>query len=152
MNLMPVLLKHDQNKPLGTMTWQDGKLLVTFKEDANVTREKFFDIFGGVGARVTEFTKQDKQNVISKAEILEFSYNPSFPSKPLVGFGWLSMEDAPQDKRILLKYEDGNVSIGRWNADEHAKLTPRPYWSNERFPCITEARKNQPISWQPLPE
>lgn len=67
---LPILLGHDTSKRIGT--FDRGQ--VTFERDIEMTRENFFLIFGGAGARIDEMeTKPDGTVIIRKAQVFEFS-------------------------------------------------------------------------------
>ena len=76
---------------------------------------------------------------------------------------WQPMNEAPKDRRILLRYdrpflENITVVIGQYNYDKGI-MKPKPYWSNDLMRCkgcvvldIKKARNNPPIGWMEIPE
>ena len=71
--MLPILLNHDWNHPIGHIEQVGHKFLVNFKEPYFVTREMFFDIFD-CGA-IVEFTECGE--FVTSATVLEFSVDTS---------------------------------------------------------------------------
>ena len=61
---------------------------------------------------------------------------------------WQSMDSAPRDTWILLRFPDGSCSMGKWDDDRYAKK-PKPHWKYEK--CYLYGAKhekqNQPDLW-----
>jgi hypothetical protein len=76
---------------------------------------------------------------------------------------WKPISEAPQDRRILLKYDKHfapGVSIvgGQYYPDNNIAKS-KPFWANDLMMVkgvvaleITKARNNPPIGWMELPE
>lgn len=69
--------------------------------------------------------------------------------------GWLPIESAPKDERILVVHNmttGYRVTVGVWVDDRYNKK-PRPYWGGEVADVwgVVVARKNPPLYWMPLP-
>lgn len=78
--MIPILIAHDHKSCVGRVSMRNQKLIVDFDRDANITKEIFFDIFSGAGARILGSELKDDQVYILQAEILEFSYCPTIAS------------------------------------------------------------------------
>jgi hypothetical protein len=70
---VPILFEHNPDKAIGVVRHEDGRLLVEFTSDMEISRDMFFEIFGNCGAQV-EFCETPNGNlIVKKATILEFS-------------------------------------------------------------------------------
>ena len=66
--------------------------------------------------------------------------------------GWSPIDTAPLNKRILLAYSDGRVTIGKWDDDRFSKR-PKPFWNMvDSFMGIRWMRDNSPIAWLGIPK
>lgn len=71
--MIPILENHDQSKAIGKFEPLDnGRALVSFSDDARITQEMFFSIFGA-GAKLIDVFEEHEIFYIRKAEILCFS-------------------------------------------------------------------------------
>lgn len=71
---------------------------------------------------------------------------------------WETMETAPLDQRILLKYNTPfftkvPVVIGKYDSNDWA-CTPKPFWTNDLVTIagVTRTRDNQPDFWMHIPD
>lgn len=72
----PILLNHDQSKPIGFAEVIDEQLHVHFSADMKITKELAFQIFGNAGLQVLEATEADGVMLIRRGRILEWSLSP----------------------------------------------------------------------------
>lgn len=79
--MLPVLLNHERDKPIGVLRVEGDRLFVEFKADMRITREMFFEIFGNAGMLAVEADTDGDVVLIRKAQILEFSWSP-LPASP----------------------------------------------------------------------
>ena len=70
---------------------------------------------------------------------------------------WQPMETAPKiegkkswDQPHFMAYFGKTLCEGYFDPDEHAKK-PKPFWNTSAL-RISDARANQPVAWQPLPQ
>lgn len=78
MTTLPILRGHDRAKPIGYIEAVGGcTLRVRFTDEVEITREMFFEIFGGAGLRISRYKVNAAGNMcIQEGEIIEFSLNP----------------------------------------------------------------------------
>lgn len=86
---IPILMNHDQTKPIGFVEVIDGALHVRFAEDVRITRDMAFQIFGDAGLQVLEATDEAGVMLIRHGRILEWSLcpQPAMPNVLVTGRG-----------------------------------------------------------------
>ena len=70
-----ILMDYDNSRPIGRLVEKDGGLFVYFFEGVRITRNMFFDIFGGAEAKYLDYDIGDDGNIttVRAAQILSFS-------------------------------------------------------------------------------
>lgn len=64
---------------------------------------------------------------------------------------WQPMEDAPKDRRILIK-RNGQAAIGWWEPDHYCQK-PRPHWGGtDAWHAVRWAKGAPPDGWMELPK
>jgi hypothetical protein len=69
--VIPVVVDHDHTRPVGALTIEDGKLIITLAKP--LQRAAFFRTFGNVGAEVLEGDEIDGTLWFRKARVVVFS-------------------------------------------------------------------------------
>lgn len=74
--MTPILWCHDHSRPIGHVeATDDGTLKFHFTDDVRVSEQALFEIFGGVGMRVTDMeVLPDGTRLIKAGQIMEFSF------------------------------------------------------------------------------
>lgn len=80
---IPILINHDQSKPIGFVEVIDGAPHVRFADDVRITLDMAFQIFGDAGLQVLEATEEAGVMLIRHGRILEWSLCPQ-PAMPNV--------------------------------------------------------------------
>lgn len=61
---------------------------------------------------------------------------------------WQSIDCAPRDRDVLLRFSDGTCSMGRWDEDKYAKKkNPRWHYEKSYLYGKIHEKQNQPIEW-----